>query len=1045
MNGFGKLDILLLQIMKTLGNEVTSLCDIETIDGHFSAPHKQVLVYKDGSCASIFRFKGIANVIGQADYDTIVEILTRTLEPYLKRKGHALQVVFRKDLDASDSLDRIARIQKLSGKKLRLDVDDLIDESRNKYLTYVYEEDCYFVLFSRPAILDRTEIRMDNDEKNKLRREISLPPMQNAQNILRPISFLYDRHISFFEKVYDDLERSGIGCYLEKMDVNEMLREVKRNTNREGTSTKWEAIYPGSQKKNTLNKLRLPTTWKESGDLNDASEFLYPSIPEQIMNVGAKIGSKNDKLLPDDEFVRVGNRVYAPVIVKIPPRVENEHFNNLFTALNRAETIEDGVIRAIPYSISLTIEGDGLGSLMMKSLFSKILSFTSETNRNINLAISELNERNRDYEVITKFKIAAMTWSKSDEASVKSLILRKTNLVKCLEGWGGAQVKEVTGDAAIAWRSNIPALSPSSIVPASAAPLYDAVRLLPVLRPTTPFQQGTIVHRSLDGNILPFSRFADEQTTWVTLISGKPGSGKSVLMNNLNLESILSPGISRLPYIMIIDIGISSSGFIDTVRDSLPQDLKHLVVYKRIQNTKDFAINVFDTPLGQRMPPERDLSFKVNFITSLVTPSEADKPKEGMSSLVNRIIKETYRYLMTGSEKSRPKRYLPNINKIVDEGLVKINKVVNPGQTLFYWDLVDEFFDAGLYYEAEVAQRYAVPELNDLVEVASNQTIASEYKGEEGQALITAFTRGIKEATEEYPIFKEPTCFEIGSARVVSMDLQDVAGKDNSLATVKKTNLMYMIARQSFIQKIGYSPEDLPSFEPKYRDYFARIISQLVDEEKILVIDEYHKTQSASQEGRISALQSQILTDAREARKWKMDITLGSQLITDFGDIARIATNIFILDAGTPVERQNYVNLVGIDKAAEDSLTANVHGPSRNGTSFLAVFVTKKGRFTQLMTSTLGPLRLWALSTTAEDRSMRNIFYSRIPDHKEARQALAYFFPGGGCKAYVDREKQNSGFDDGAFISEEEEEGIIAKIAESLLREWAHVKKNKAA
>ena len=89
MNGFGKLDILLLQIMKTLGNEVTSLCDIETIDGHFSAPHKQVLVYKDGSCASIFRFKGIANVIGQADYDTIVEILTRTLEPYLKRKGHA--------------------------------------------------------------------------------------------------------------------------------------------------------------------------------------------------------------------------------------------------------------------------------------------------------------------------------------------------------------------------------------------------------------------------------------------------------------------------------------------------------------------------------------------------------------------------------------------------------------------------------------------------------------------------------------------------------------------------------------------------------------------------------------------------------------------------------------------------------------------------------------------------------------------------------------------------------------------------------------------
>lgn len=1043
MSGFGKLDILLLQIMKSLGNEVSSLCDIETIDGNFSSPHKQVLVYKDGSCASIFRYKGIANVIGQADYEEICNVLTRSLEPYFKKKGHGLQVVFRKDLDAGDSLDRIARIQKLSGKKLRLDVDDLIDENRNKYLSYVYEEDCYFVLYSRPALLDRTEIRMDIEEKHKIRRNISLPTMNNAQNILRPISFLYDRHISFFEKIFDDLDRSGIGCYLEKMDINEMLREVKRNANRDGTSTKWEAIYPGSQKKSTLNKLKLPVTWKESGELGDASEFLYPPIPEQILNTSTKLGSKKDKFIPDDEFVRIGSRVYAPIIINIPPRVENEHFNNLFQALNRAETKEDGLIRAIPYSISFSIEGDGLGSMMMKSLFSKILSFTSETNRNINLAIDELNERNRDYEVITKFKIAAMTWSKSDEESVRSLILRKTNLVKNLEGWGGAHVKEVTGDAALAWKANIPALSPNKIGSPSAAPLYDAVRLLPLTRPTTPFPEGTIVHRSLDGNILPFSRFADEQTTWVTLISGKPGSGKSVLMNNLNFESILSPGISRLPYIMIIDIGISSSGFIDTVRDALPEDLKHLVVYKRIQNTKEFAINVFDTPLGQRMPPERDLSFKVNFITTMVTPSEAASPREGMSSFVNRVIKETYRYLMTGNEKSRPKRYMPHTNKIVDDGLIKINRPFIAGQTVFYWDLVDAFFDAGLYYEAEVAQRYAVPELNDLVEVASNEVISSEYKG--SRDLVEAFIRGLKEATEEYPIFKEPTRFELGSARVVSMDLQDVAGKDNSLATVKKTNLMYMIARQSFIQKIGYSTEDLPSFEPKYRDYFARIINQLVDEEKILVIDEYHKTQSASQDGHYSALQAQILTDAREARKWKMDITLGSQLITDFGEIIRIATNIFILDAGTPSERQIYTKLVGIDNSAETALVHNVHGPTRNGTTFLAAFVTKKGRFTQLLTSTIGPLRLWALSTTAEDRSMRNYFYSRIPDHKEARQALAYFFPSGGCKSYVDREKQQDGIDEGAFISEEQEAGIISRIAEALLNEWSLVKKNRAA
>lgn len=165
-----------------------------------------------------------------------------------------------------------------------------------------------------------------------------------------------------------------------------------------------------------------------------------------------------------------------------------------------------------------------------------------------------------------------MTWAKTDPDSVQSLVLRKTHLIKAIEGWGGAQVKEYSGDASLAWQATIPGLSTKSIVPPAAAPLVDALKLFPVLRPTSPFPGGTIINRSLDGAILPYARFSDEQTTWITLVSGKPGSGKSVLMNHLNLESILSPGISRLPYIMIIDIGISSRGLIDTVRDALPHN-----------------------------------------------------------------------------------------------------------------------------------------------------------------------------------------------------------------------------------------------------------------------------------------------------------------------------------------------------------------------------------------------------------------------------------------------------------------------------------------
>ena len=1043
MSAFGKLDVIIMNLLKAFDSQITNLCDIETIDGHFSAPEKSVMVYKDGSCASIFRFNGIANVIGSTDYEDIIEQLTRTLEPFFKNRGHQLQVVFRKDLDASDSLDLVSAIQKHTAKTLQLDIEDLIEESRDKYKAFVYEEDCYFVLISRTALLDRTEVRMDNELKNKIRKEIQLPSMKKAQNILRPVSYLYDRHLSFVEKVFDDLKTSSIACFVEKLDIESALREIKRNANRSATSPNWKPVIPGQAARARMNgepDINVPHRWKTDDDYNDGSEFLYPSIPDQILNTTGKVGAKNDKNIPDDEFFRVGSRVFAPVLFSVPPRMDNEHFNNLFSALNRAETHEDGIRRAIPYAISFMIGGDGMGPLMMKSLFSSILSFSSEQNRNINLAIAELRERKRDYEVIVKFKISAMTWGKTDPDSLQSLVLRKTHLIKAIEGWGGAQVKEYSGDASLAWQATIPGLSTKSIAPPAAAPLEGALKLFPVLRPTSPFPGGTIINRSLDGAILPYARFSDEQTTWITLVSGKPGSGKSVLMNHLNLESILSPGISRLPYIMIIDIGISSRGLIDTVRDALPHNLKHLAVYERLQNTKQYAINVFDTPLGQRMPLERDLAFKRSFITALITPSERDDPEEGMSSFVGRVIKESYRFFQTGLEKSRPKSYIPHDNEIVDKAMEELGIEFSGNQTIYYWDLVDTFFDNNMIYAAEVAQRYAVPCLGDLALVANGEIIKEEYKSK--PELIDKFLTGLKEAQEEYEMFREPTKFELGSARVVSLDLQDLAGKDTSRAGVKKTNLLYMVSRQSFIQKIGYSLEDLPSIEPKYRSYFERIISQLIDEEKILMMDEYHKTKMASNSKASSPLQDQIMTDAREARKWKMDITLGSQKISDFGNILSIATTVFILDAGSPEERRDYTNLVGLNDTALEALNRFVHGPSAIGTTYIGMTETKRGRFVQLYTSTLGPMRLWALSTTSEDRKMRNLFYARINDQREARKALAYYFPKGGCKDVIEREKRLV-FTDGTFVDEKAEEGIIETIADRLISDW-NARKDRA-
>lgn len=1024
-----KLEGLIIHLLGNLYPQINHYCELETIDGIGGPPEKQILIFQDGTCASILRLDGIKSVIDYGDFDLFTENFANKLSPFLKFKGHEVQFYYRRDLDASDKLEHISNLQKATAAKLGLDVGDLINESIDKYKEYVYEEDCYIVLFSRPILLDKVEFKMDQDNKTQFRKKYSWPSTASGQNILLPISYMYEKHLAFVSQVYESLNNGQqFGLSVALLDINDALRAIKYVANRNASSKNWIPRIPGNG---------LSPTWNSSDNIDDAGAFLYPPLPDQILNEPAFLGKKKDKNLPDNEFIRIGDRVYAPLVLSIPPRSNTDIFNSLFEIMNRSETIENGQKRAIPFSISYMLEGDGMGSTLLKSLFSGILGFSSEQNKNINTSLRELKEFARDSGCVVKLRIAMMTWSKSDEKSINELKLRKSKLKNAIEGWGGAAWKAVSGDPAIVWQSNCLALSPRHFAPPCAAPLEAAIRLLPFTRPTSVFDKGTILHRSLDGSIMPIERFSSDQNTWVTLVAGKPGSGKSVLMNNLNFEACLSPSIKRLPYIGIIDIGVSSSGFIDLIRDALPNEKHYLVTYRRLSNDKKDAINIMDTSLCQRSPLQRELTFKSNFITALVTPSEADKPVTGMNGFVTNILKKAYEFFKDNSEKGRPKLYTLGQVTIIDEALKKINFQSNASTT--YWQIADLFFDHEMYYECEVAQRMAVPILNDLVTVANSQEIKNEYKDDKGKELINEFVRGVRDAVNQYPIFNSYTKFDIGSARIISIDLQDVAAKDKSLASVKQTTLMYMIARQSFMQKLAYSKEDVKSFSKKTQPYFQRIFNQLEDEEKILMYDEFHKTQLDNYDANsYSPLQHQVFADGRESRKWKMEIVLGSQLLRDFGDLIKIATNIYLLDSSTPKERNFYKSEIGITSAAEKALINFVHGPNKDGTTFLANISTKNGTYCQLYTLTIPAMRLWALSTTAEDRKMREIFYKRLGNKPLARKILATYFPTGGCKEIINIKKQqiNSNADNEIIFSEDLESSIVEEVANACLQDY---------
>ena len=120
----------------------------------------------------------------------------------------------------------------------------------------------------------------------------------------------------------------------------------------------------------------------------------------------------------------------------------------------------------------------------------------------------------------------------------------------------------------------------------------------------------------------------------------RPGSGKSVLSNAMNLSLALQGGLERLPRIAIIDIGPSSSGLISLLQEALPRSKRHLVSYHRLRMTPDYAVNPFDTQLGCRFPTSLERSFLVNFLTLLATPLGADHPYDGIPDLAGMVVDE---------------------------------------------------------------------------------------------------------------------------------------------------------------------------------------------------------------------------------------------------------------------------------------------------------------------------------------------------------------------------------------------------------------------
>lgn len=553
---------------------------------------------------------------------------------------------------------------------------------------------------------------------------------------------------------------------------------------------------------------------------------------------------------------------------------------------------------------------------------------------------------------------------------------------------------------------------------------------------TLPWSTGIPLINREDNVLDYFQPGSAKQRSWVNAIFAKPGSGKSVLMNMINLGLCFAPGIQRLPRIGIVDIGPSSYGLISFLKESLPIGQKHLVQYHKVRMIEEYCVNIFDTQLGCRFPTSEHRSLLTNMLLLLVDNATLWVNKQGMTGLVQAIIDDMY---LQCSEKGYAKRYDKGLNEKVDSALRQIKYHVDFKTT--WWDVVDALFTHDMINEATIAQRYAVPLLLDATISAQKDSIRNIYgevKLSTGETLIQHFNRVIIDALNQYKILGRPTVFDISDARIVSLDLDEVA-KSGGAQADKQTAVMYMFARFILGKNFKLNPDTLhempypamfsaPETIPvrKYKAYHSNLIESYKEDFRQLCFDEFHRV------SRFNILKEQTLIDMRERHKYSVGVTIASQSLDSFDEnMTTFFSNVFIMDGGNQKDCGQIAekfNLSSYEK--ELLLQGKVHGPrSGHSGTILAKFSTNLGNYSKLVSIPLNTTLGWCLSTTMEDVQIRERL-SRTIGYSMAIKLLSKHYPYGIKKMVEIRKekllKQNEEIDV-EFIVEDMTKEILAK------------------
>lgn len=1031
------LDSLMESVYAMAKKSATDYCALETTLG------PRTFVFRSGTLATVLRYHGISRIMGPDETAQIVQSLFQTLNPFFLRKAFELQMVFDRDVMPTSRMVKRMGPMYETAKRLQLDevMHDIFNEQAETMASRTMEDTLTIVLYTHSAAIRKEDfkewVKQLNEER--LKGAVHVPP--GTQDETYGIDPLLALHDAFVDQLSTTLSDSDIGGQVEVLNTGEATNVLAKSLDPLGTSDQWRAWMLPEADAHLARRLYGESLTRRPSDavrksnpkvqrVANTSVFFPPPLSEQLICHEARY--------PKTGYMEYAGRLYSTLGMVIPPRRTVQSSTLIHSLSGMQSRAAGGESERVPYRLSIRLRGNGMRQGALRASIAPLVSVGSYNNVKLMRAYKALQKEANDDMAVVSMSLSLTTWvNASEHKATEKLKSRVVALRSAASQWGDMTVVEDTIDRVKAFLNSCPGITLEPASNEASGSLYELLPLLPWGRPASPLgNHGTELYRTLDGAVLPLASHSAEQDFWLETMTAPMGGGKSAQANRKHLDYIFAPGRTSLPFLHILDIGGSVSGMVEMIQDALPDDQKHLAYMHVLRNDRSNAVNMLDTKLGLRHPLEGDLQATVDWLTALVTPAERSKPYENMGEFCKAVLIALYKKFDDATDNGQP-RFYKRGNKVIDEALEQARVDVQNGTT--WYGVADILGSKRNYNAALIAHRLAMPTLSDLAAVANDENVRGDYMAatnEMGTPIPVAFSVQLALARESYPIFTETTVLDLRGRRITAIDLQEAATKGNASAR-KQASLMYQVAYELFSRNIRITEDDLKYIPQVWKNYYADLVEELKNSDKHVTIDEYHRTQiqelstkEAADHDTQGIRQTLVREGGRESRKWGLSLLTISQLTPDHGQLFQLASGNHIIKRGSSEESKYQQEALRLSKTDVSAMQHYVNGPTKEGVTFLTQWTTKKGKFNQLFTSTVGPKTLWSLSSTFEDKTIRKIVFDAL-GRNAGRSVLARSFPKGSAKEEVDRRKRTLQTDMDDII-----EGACREVANELIAQY---------